>query len=37
MTDSKVVLMPQHVVIADMPPSDEQTLFIQWFNGMVKK
>ncbi len=37
MMDSKVVLMPQHVVIADMPPSDEQTLFIQWFNGMVKK
>lgn len=37
MTDSKVILMPQHVVIADMPPSDEQTLFIQWFNGMVKK
>lgn len=37
MTDSKVVLMPQDVVIADMPPSDEQTLFVQFFNEIVKK
>ena len=35
--DSKVILMPQDVVIADMPPSDEQTLFVQFFNEIVKK
>lgn len=35
--DSKVVLMPQNVVVADMPPSDEQTLFVQFFNEIVKK
>lgn len=37
MTDSKVVLMPQDVEIANMPPSDEQTLFVQFFNEIVKK
>ena len=37
MTDSKVVLMPQNVEIANMPPSDEQTLFVQFFNEIVKK
>lgn len=35
--DSKVILMPQDVVIADMPPSDEQTLFVQFFNEIVNK
>ena len=29
--------MPQDVVIADMPPSDEQTLFVQFFNEIVNK
>ena len=33
--DSDIILMPQHVVIASMPPSDEQTMFVQWFNELM--
>lgn len=34
--DSDIILMPQHVVIASTPPSDEQTMFVTWFNELVQ-
>lgn len=35
--ESDVILMPQQVKIAEMPPSDAQTMFVQWFNALMKQ